>query len=137
MTPEEMADLHRLSGPDQRPWTADEYDRALADTNCVVVTATAGFAIGTVVMDQAELHMIIVDQNSRRNGLGRALLAQFQKVCISKGAENIILEVSTENLAAKSFYMSSGFHQIGTRKQYYKAQNGAFTDALVLSRSLI
>ncbi len=136
MTPEKMADLHHESGPDQRPWTAQEYARALADPNCVVVTQTTGFAIGTVVMEQAELHMIIVDQNARRSGVGRSLLDQFQQICISKGAESIVLEVSTENTVAKSFYLARGFHHVGTRKKYYKTQNGAFTDALVLSKSL-
>ena len=136
MTPEHMADLHHRSGPDQRPWTAQEYANALADPNCVVVTHASGFAIGTVVMDQAELHMIIVDQNARRSGTGRNLLTQFQHICASKGAESIILEVSTENTAAKSFYFASGFDHIGTRKQYYKTQNSTFTDALVLSKSL-
>jgi ribosomal-protein-alanine N-acetyltransferase len=136
MTPQQMADLHAASGPDQRPWTADEYAKALTDPNCVVSANSNGFAIGTAIMDQAELHMIIVDHKIRRSGQGQILIQAFEHACRLRGATNIILEVSIANNPAKMFYATNGYTQVGVRKQYYKTRSGGITDALVLAKSL-
>lgn len=136
MTPQQMADLHAASGPDQRPWTADEYAKALTDPNCVVSANSNGFAIGTVIMCQAELHMIIVDPKIRRAGQGQNLLKNFEHACQLRGATQAILEVSITNNPARKFYAANGYTQVGLRKQYYRTRSGGITDALVLAKSL-
>lgn len=136
MTPESMAALHARAMTVPRPWTATEI-RGLLDTAGVfAVGDDAGFALGRVVLDEAELLTIAVDPERRRQGLGRRWLAAFEAEARSRGAALSHLEVAAGNATALGLYESAGYERAGRRKGYYAAPDGTRDDAILLRKPL-
>ncbi|WP_093361320.1 GNAT family N-acetyltransferase [Tropicimonas isoalkanivorans] len=103
----------------------------------VFLNATdAGFALGRVIVDEAELLTLAVDPPARRHGLGRALLADFETSAASRGATSALLEVSAANAPAIALYTAAGFLRTGHRPGYYRTPHGARIDALLLAKAL-
>ncbi|NVO26613.1 GNAT family N-acetyltransferase [Donghicola sp. C2-DW-16] len=136
MTPQELADLHHKAMTETRPWTDADFADLLAQPDVFVVGDLRSFALGRVVLDEAELLTIVTDPDLRRQGLGAQTLSAFDTEAIARGAVMGFLEVSVENQAATALYLRSGWTRAGTRKCYYHLQDGRVVDALVMSRSL-
>ena len=63
-------------------------------------------AHGDTVM---EVPMLAVAEDSRRSGVGKALLARVQDAGAQKGAKLIELVATPQNVVAREFYRSLGF----------------------------
>ena len=59
MTPAEMAQLHHAEPTGQRPWSEAEFSAMLSASNSLTVTCDNGFAVGQVILDEAELFLIL------------------------------------------------------------------------------
>ena len=92
-----------------------------------------GFSLSRIVADEAELLLLAVRPEAQRGGVGKCLLAQFERAAIGRGARRLHLEVRDGNQAL-NLYHSSGFTLVGRRRQYYKGLDGELYDALSLSR---
>ncbi len=66
-----------------------------------------------------EIINIAVESNSRRQGVGRALLAHVRERGRSLGVQRIFLEVRRSNAAAIALYSALGFILSGVRRAYY------------------
>lgn len=95
----------------------------------------AGFALGRAVVDEAELLLIGVSPEYRRQGIGKALLDNAMDCARARGACKLHLEVRQGNDAV-GFYNRAGFQQVGRRHDYYRAPDGSHFDALSLFISL-
>lgn len=136
MTPDDMAALHARAFGDARPWSAQEF-RALIDHPGTLFRGDArAFALGRVVLDEAELLTIATDPAHRRQGLARACLSDWEGGAMTLGARRAFLEVSADNAAALALYQTAGYARIGCRRAYYPRRDGAAADALVMARSL-
>ncbi len=136
MTPEEMAEIHARAMLLPRPWSAAEI-AALCDGPGIVACETAhGFALGRVVLDEAELLTIAVAPAAQGRGEGRACLALFQGRVAAEGAAAVYLEVAETNVPAKALYARAGYREVGRRRGYYARAGGPPVDALVLRRDL-
>jgi [ribosomal protein S18]-alanine N-acetyltransferase len=131
-----MAVLHAECFTTPRPWSAQEFDAALADPLCFTLFESHGFLVGRAVAGEAEILTLAVDPTARRSGLGAELVKHFLAEAKTRGAASAFLEVSAQNQAAISLYMKAGFAEVGRRKSYYAQPQGAPIDALVLSRTL-
>jgi ribosomal protein S18 acetylase RimI-like enzyme len=89
-------------------------------------------ALGTVALDQAELHLIAVAAERRGQGEGARLLAALEAVFLRAGAGSVWLEVRVGN-PAQRFYERAGYRAIGVRRGYYR--DGG--DARVMTHDLI
>ena len=136
MTPDAMAALHAACFATPRPWSAAEIVSLLASPLCFVLTEPAGFLIGRVVADEAELLTLAVDPKARQRGTGGRLVDAFLMAVQARGAESAHLEVSAANLPAQSLYARKGFVQKGRRVGYYHTPDGKKLDALLLMRAL-
>ena len=91
--------------------------------------------VGYGVVDRWEDHdhliSIAVRPDSRRKGLGEALLVELEKR-LSK-ERPLKLEVRQSNARARALYLRYGFRQIGVRRGYYPAAFGRREDAAVMS----
>lgn len=87
-----------------------------------------GYATTAVAGDIADLLRIGVATTDQRRGVARQLLDQVVRDARIRGADRMLLEVSSANTGARSFYDSAGFARIDRRKRYY--HDGS--DALVL-----
>jgi ribosomal-protein-alanine N-acetyltransferase len=89
-----------------------------------------GYVLARMAGGEAEILSIGVLPESRRQGIGRSLLA----AAIARlGAQPIFLEVSEDNSAALALYSGPGFLPVGRRRGYYRTAAGA-KDAVVLRR---
>lgn len=94
-----------------------------------------GYLIYQIVFEVAEVLRIATDPDFQKQGVGKGLLDEFDKLCKDKGAERILLEVRADNAPAIRLYERQGFYQIDVRKGYYKDEWGV-VDALILERDL-
>lgn len=95
----------------------------------------AGFALGRVIVDEAELLLIAVSPAFRRRGVGGALLDNAKATAKMRGAVQLHLEVRQGN-GAIELYNRTGFEQVGRRREYYRGADGSPYDALSLILSL-
>ena len=79
MTPAEMAQLHRAEPTGQRAWSEAEFSAMLSASNALSVTCDAGFAVGQVIVDEAELFLIMTKPEHRKQGVGQRILATFEQ----------------------------------------------------------
>jgi ribosomal-protein-alanine N-acetyltransferase len=93
-----------------------------------------GFALTRGVLDEAELLLLAVIPEARRNGVGAALLRSVVGDCGLRGINSLHLEVRDGNDAIK-LYRNSGFTKVGERRDYYRGPNGQSYSALTLRRS--
>ena len=135
MTPARMAEIHAASFVTPRPWSEAELAGFLADPSIVSVDLPDGFAIGRVILDEAEVLTIAVDPAARRKGVGKRLLTGLLDTMALTGATTVHLEVAADNTPARALYIAAGFAEIGRRKGYYQSPEGTRVDALVMRRS--
>jgi ribosomal-protein-alanine N-acetyltransferase len=136
LTIDDMARLHGQCFTTPRPWSAAEIGQTLANPHSFALTRHNGFLLGQAVAGEAELLTIAVDPNLRRQGIGRALVAEFCSIARQKGAQTAFLEVSANNAPAIALYVTSGFAQSGIRRAYYHSADGTAIDAAVMACTL-
>jgi ribosomal-protein-alanine N-acetyltransferase len=134
--PADLAALHARCFTVPPPFSADSFAGFLESELCFLVAQPQGFALGRVVLDEAELLTLAVDPAHHRAGLGRRLLAAFEAEAAARHATRAFLEVSAENAPAIRLYLSQGYRESGRRRAYYHRQDGPPTDALLMSREL-
>jgi ribosomal-protein-alanine N-acetyltransferase len=93
---------------------------------------TLGFSLCRGAADEVELLLIAVRPAARGNGLGRALLTQAIADSRERRMSQIFLEVRESNAAAIGLYCSSGFSEVGRRKDYYLGAGGARFGAITM-----
>lgn len=122
-------------------WAPDQLAQLLAGPGVFALIALdeagepAGYALGRVAADEAELLSIALLPGRRRQGGGRLLLDALIECCLAAGAATLFLEVATDNAAALALYRGAGFAEAGIRKGYYKV-GAATVDAIVMKRDL-
>ena len=92
-----------------------------------------GFALTRGVLDEAELLLLAVTPDSRRKGVGAALLRSVIADCAARGVGALHLEVRDGNDAIK-LYKQAGFSKVGERCDYYRGSDGGSYSALTLRR---
>lgn len=107
------------------PWSEEGYRSLLDSPRAVCLTARAGdclagFLCGSALLDEAELELLAVSQDFRRQGIGSRLAEEFLSQCRLRGVELVRLEVRASNLSAARLYERLGFEQEGLRKNYYR-----------------
>lgn len=79
----------------------------------------AGFALGRVVADEAELFQIATLPEFRRQGIAERLLAELHDEMRGRGAACCFLEVRSRNTGATALYEKTGYEKISLRRNYY------------------
>lgn len=117
-------------------WTAETLLSELNSPLNILVTeerggVIAGFALGRVAADEAELFQIATLPEFRRQGIAECLLTEFHDKCRERAAVCCFLEVRSRNAAAIALYEKSGYERIALRRNYYPDD-----DAVIYRRSL-
>ncbi len=136
-----IAALHgQLFSP---PWTTHEVAELMAHPGAAAFVMrdarlgdVAGYILGRVAADEAELLSIGVAPSHQRRGLARRLLVSLAERVHDMGAVRLYLEVSAVNASAIALYETTGFARIGVRRAYYRQSGRPAEDALLLARDL-
>lgn len=111
-----------------------------ASTSLVAVAGDpkviAGFIIGQLAADEAEILSIGVAPDWQKSGLGKMLVQGLVRAAKRGEAKRLFLEVAEDNAAAIALYKSLAFSEIGRRKRYYERSDGSVADALMLALNL-
>ena len=137
---EAVVEIERLSN--SHPWTERNFHGALASGYLCLVArdhgAVSGFAVARMLGDEAELLLIAVTPEMRRQSVALLLWIELAERLQASGARTVHLEVRESNRPAQAFYRSRGFTQSGMRPKYYP--NGAHEsereDAVLMKVSL-
>ncbi len=134
-----LAAMHRACFPDG-PWDAATLGRILTLAGGFGYLgwqedAPVGFILARDLAGEVEVLSVGVLPQWRRRGIGRALIDAVVAKAERDGIGSIVLEVATENTAARALYTAFGFVQVGRRPGYYR-QTGGRADALILRRGI-
>ena len=132
----EMMRIERASFP--TPWTVSMYFKEMVREQAVFLAAMAGprlagYACGWSVEDEGHLLKIAVDEEFRRQAIGRTLMAAMEAEFQARAVREIWLEARERNLAGKSFYLALGYSEMGRRKKYYSDTD---EDALLMMKRI-
>ncbi len=105
-------------------WTEHRVRRCVKHAECAVLTARdgrrlAGFAIMEFLDEHAHLSLLAVQPAYRQRGVGRELVRWLEASARTAGIFTIRLELRVANDAARRFYESLDYEEVGRRKAYY------------------
>ena len=83
-----------------------------------------GFVGIKIIIDEADIMNIVIKKSHRNQGIGTLILENLISFSKQLNLSSISLEVREDNKFAIHLYKKFGFENIGTRKNYYKNQNG-------------
>lgn len=84
-----------------------------------------GFAIMQFADTSAHLNLLGVLPSRQRAGIGRQLVRWLEDSAITAGTFLIKLEVRESNSAAREFYASLGYREVGLVEGYYQGRDSA------------
>lgn len=131
-----VSEIEKLCFSD--PWTEEMVIGSFSDDYFLGYVAEAegkiiGYAGLSVVFDTADVLLIAVREEYRRQGVAKTLLSRSLAEAKESGAERAMLEVDVKNTVAIGCYLGFGFEKIAERKNYY----GAGKDAFIMEKRLL
>jgi ribosomal-protein-alanine N-acetyltransferase len=116
------------------PWSEASFREALTSSWSFGLVAEgprgiAGYLIGREVAGTGEVLNLAVAPDSRRRGIGGALLGAGLAAFRRRRVDEVFLEVRESNIEAQALYLGHGFRPVGQRAAYYRNPP---EDALVL-----
>jgi ribosomal-protein-alanine N-acetyltransferase len=108
-------------------WSRTSYLEELSDTELryyLVAESAQGELLGDAgllaIAETAQILTIGVLPAARRAGVGRLLVRAMVAEARRRHAEEVLLEVRVDNVAARALYEAEGFVVIGQRRGYYE-----------------
>ena len=106
------------------PWSRRAFELEIGHAPGEFIVASrkgqvAGYAGAWIDADECHITTIAVDQDVRRQGLGRQLMVEILVRSRDRGALCSTLEVRKSNTVAIALYEALGYVDCGTRKRYY------------------
>lgn len=122
-------------------WSAESIERLFDTLGAFALIGStaqgpAAFALGRIVAGECEILAIGVVGSHRRRGHGATILAALSAWAAASGAERVVLEVATDNAAARALYAAQGFVEVGRRRNYYERAGAPPVDGLILAQAV-
>jgi ribosomal-protein-alanine N-acetyltransferase len=131
----EVAQIENLCFSD--PWSVESLELMLGDQATGLVAIEDGKLLGYVgmlcVLDEGQIVNVATHPDSRRRGVGRALMSAIEQLAKDRGIVFLSLEVRESNIAARSLYSSLGWVECGIRKNFYSKPT---ENACVMTKSI-
>ena len=111
---------------------ADTYESLIVEDDAAGVPAPLGYVcFGATPMTEAtfDVYWIVVAPRARGQGLGRALLAETERVLADRGAHTIRIETSSleGQGGAVRFYERAGYVRVGFIEAFYRPGDDLIT----------
>jgi ribosomal-protein-alanine N-acetyltransferase len=95
-----------------------------------------GFLCESIVLDEAELLQIVIDNEFRKHGYAKQALDCWHDYLVIRKVVNVFLEVREGNIPAIRLYDKLGYKNIGVRKNYYILAGKKY-HAVMMKKSLV
>ena len=118
-------------------WTKDMFIEELENKNSFfkvlyIDDIIAGYVIYHIIIDEAEILNIVINNKYKKQSLGKYLLEQAINDISKQNTKIIFLEVGEKNIPAINLYSKFGFKEYNRRNNYYKNKE----TALLMKKSL-
>ncbi len=105
-------------------WTEDDFIRCLRQRNCIGMVAeqddkVVGFMIYELHKNRLHVLNFAVGVESRRQGVGNAMVSKLLSKLSHERRNRIMLEVRETNLDAQLFFKNLGFRAISVLRDFY------------------
>ena len=105
-------------------WTEDDFIRCLRQRNCIGMVAeqddkVVGFMIYELHKNRLHILNFAVGSQSRRQGVGNAMVSKLLSKLSHERRNRIMLEVRETNLEAQLFFKHLGFRAISVLRDFY------------------
>ena len=142
MRPEDLAQVQVLDQASfSLPWPASAFQYELYHNQLSLLyvaearseageARVVGMVVVWLVLDEAHIATLAVQNEYRRQGIARQLLAVSLEEAQRRGAIQATLEVRAGNEAAQELYRKLGFEIVGHRPRYYRDNH---EDALIMT----
>jgi [ribosomal protein S18]-alanine N-acetyltransferase len=106
------------------PWSDRSFRHEVTNPHAIFLIAildgrVVGYGGVWLVVDEAHVTTVAVDEDLRRMGIGRRLMIELLKQAKERGMACSTLEVRASNVAAITLYEQLGYATISRRKSYY------------------
>jgi len=91
-----------------------------------------GYLDYSLIYDRMEIDNFFVEENRRKEGIGKKLMSYLVALAINEHVINITLEVRVSNEVAKNLYKQFGFREVALRKFYYGNEDGILMEKQVM-----
>ena len=130
-----VAEIEQISFSD--PWSVESLELMLGEQAMGLVALEDGRVLGYVgmmcVLDEGQIINVATHPDSRRRGVGRALMIAIEQSAKQRGIVFLSLEVRESNAAARSLYSSLGWVECGIRKNFYSKPT---ENACIMTKSI-
>ena len=130
-----VAEIEQISFSD--PWSVESLELMLGEQAMGLVALEDGRLLGYVgmmcVLDEGQIINVATHPDSRRRGVGRALMIAIEQSAKERGIVFLSLEVRESNAAARSLYSSLGWVECGIRKNFYSKPT---ENACIMTKSI-
>lgn len=140
MRAEDLPGVVAIEEESPSPWSMLQFGEELAREDGWQFVALdissgelAGFILGRLCLDEAELLKIATAKAHRRQGAAAILLGHAMRHLADKGAARCFLELRAGNLPALALYENFAFRRVGSRKNYYHSPP---EEALLMARAV-
>jgi ribosomal-protein-alanine N-acetyltransferase len=115
--------LERSGFPGSEQWSERTWRGELLAEHRTILLARAQHPVGVISINStgelADLHRLVVEPRSRRQGIGTDLLRAGLDIVRRHGVREMILDVGYHNEPAIALYQQLGFEQLAARQNYY------------------
>lgn len=106
------------------PWSERSFRHEITNPHAIFLAATVGDRVVGygglwLVVDEAHVTTIAIEESLRGQGVGRQLMLELLKRARAKGMACSTLEVRASNAAAIKLYEGLGYVETARRKGYY------------------
>lgn len=91
-----------------------------------------GYLEYSLIYDRMEIDNFFVEENRRKEGIGKKLMSYLVATAINNHVENITLEVRMSNEIARNLYKQFGFREVALRRFYYGDEDGILMEKQVM-----
>lgn len=136
MTPAGLARTHGAAFGVDNGWPAQDFARYLDNPITLVLGTDKCFVVVRLAGPEAEILTLATHPDLQGKGRATALLRDTLRRLRAVNVEEVFLDVSDQNTAARALYARCGFTGFALRHDYYKNGTTAICMKAVLSPTL-
>lgn len=133
VSPQALAATHKAAFGPQSGWGAGNFAEYLTDPKVLIIGSEKCFVLVRLAGVEAEILTLATHPDIQRQGRATNVLRDALRHLKAVQVEEVFLDVSDQNTAARALYARCGFTGFALRHNYYKNGTTAICMKAVLS----